>query len=220
MLDYFFKGGFTMYPLLALSIASLAVIVERVLALRRASTDTEAFMAEVARAIEAEQYEQALETAQKGTGVMARILAAGIEKARKGKAEVEKAIEGRGNIEIGKLERGIPFLKAVTQTAPLLGFYGTVSGMIKAFESMGLRGLADTSSMALGISEALITTAAGLVIAIPVAFAVSLFVGRIGRFVQDLQEISMRFLAALEEVEEKQARRLARDEIGGDYLEV
>lgn len=220
MLDYFVKGGFTMYPLLFLSIASVAVIVERILALRRAGTDTEAFMARISQALEAEQYELALETAQGGAGTMARILAAGLEKVNKGKVEVEKAIEARGNIEVAKLERGLPFLKAVIQTAPLLGFYGTVSGMIKAFESMGLKGLSDTSSMALGISEALITTAAGLIVAIPVAFAVSLFVGKIGRFVQELQDVSLRFLDALEQVEEKQARKLSRDEIGGDYLEL
>lgn len=220
MLDYFVKGGLTMYPLLALSIASLAVVVERILALRRASSDTEAFMGEISRAIEAEQYEAALETARGGRGSMARIFTEGLEKVRKGRAEVEKAIEARGNLEVGKLERGLAFLKAVVQTAPLLGFYGTVSGMIKAFESMGLRGLADTSSMALGISEALITTAAGLLVAIPVAFAVSLFVGKIGRFVQEMEEGSLRLVAALEQAEERQARKLARDEIGGDYLEV
>lgn len=220
MLDYFVKGGATMYPLLALSIAALAVLVERALALRRAGTDTEAFMGQISEALEAEQYEAALGTARGSKGPMARIFAAGLEKVNKGRAEVEKAIEARGNLEVGKLERGLPFLKATVQTAPLLGFYGTVSGMIKAFESMGLKGLADTSTMALGISEALITTAAGLVVAIPVAFAVSLFVGRIGRFVQEMQEASLRMLASLEQVEERQARRLARDEIGGDYLEV
>ena len=220
MLELFQKGGPTMYALLLLSVAALAVMVERVLVLYRARTHTETFMARVASALEAQRYEEALEAAQAGGGAMARILTSGLEKIRRGRSEVERAIESRGNLEVAKLERGLDLLQAVAKTAPLLGFFGTVAGMIKAFEAMGRAGLGDPAQVAFGISEALITTAAGLLIAIPVFFVHSLFVGKVNRFVLELEENSIRFLEALEEAEAQQARRLVRDQIGGEYLEV
>lgn len=220
MLELFQKGGPAMYPLLLLSMAALAVVVERVLVLYRARSDTEAFMARVSNALEAQRYDESLEVARSGAGAMARIFTAGLEKVRRGRLEVERAIEVRGNLEVGKLERGLVLLQAVAKTAPLVGFFGTVSGMIKAFEAMGRAGLGDPANVALGISEALITTAAGLAVAIPAFFIHSLFVGKVNRFVMELEEGSIRFLDALAAAEERQALSLARDEIGGDYLEV
>ncbi len=220
MYELFLKGGPTMYVLLGLSVAGLAVIVERVLVLYRARSDTEMFMSRIEAALDAQRHEDALEAARAGSGAMARILVAGIEKIRRGRAEVERAIEARGNLEVAKLERGLLLLQAVAKTAPLVGFFGTVSGMIRAFEAMGKAGLGDPGHVAVGISEALITTAAGLAVAIPAFFVHSLFVGKVNRFVMELEEGSIRFLDALEAAEEKQARRLLRDEVGGDYLEI
>jgi biopolymer transport protein ExbB len=161
MLQLFLKGGPAMYPLLLLSMAALAVVVERLLVLYRARTNTETFMSRIAAALEAQRYDEALAVARKSQGAMTRILTAGLEHIRRGRAEVERAIESRGNLEVAKLERGLLLLQAVAKTAPLVGFFGTVSGMIKAFEAMGSVGLGDPGSVALGISEALITTAAG-----------------------------------------------------------
>jgi len=220
MIELFLKGGPAMYPLLGLSIIAVVIMVERTVAILRARTDTESFLARVTAALEAQRYEEALEAARSGAGAMSRILASGLEKVRKGRSEVERAIESRGNIEVGKLERGFSLLSACGKSAPLIGFYGTVSGMINAFEAMGQAGAGDPARVAIGISEALITTAAGLVVAIPIAFAQTLFVGKINRFVTDMEETSVRFLDALESAEEQQAKKLARDEIGGDYLEI
>ena len=220
MLELFQKGGPAMWPLLALSLAALAVMVERVLVLYRSRTDTETFMANISGALSAQRYDEALEIANSGSGAMARILVAGLEKIRKGRTQVEAAIEGRGNVEVAKLEKGLMFLQAVAKTAPLIGFFGTVSGMIKAFESMGKAGLGDPTQVAFGISEALITTAAGLAVAIPVFFAHSLFLGKVNRFITDMEEGSIRFLDALEQAEEQQARALQMEEIGGEYLEI
>ncbi|RMG89479.1 MAG: MotA/TolQ/ExbB proton channel family protein [Candidatus Dadabacteria bacterium] len=220
MWELFQKGGPAMWVLAGLSVAGLAVVVERLLVLYQARTDTEAFTARIAAALGAQRYEEALEIARKGRGAMARILTAGLERIRRGRAEVEKAIEARGDLEVAKLERGLVFLQAVAKTAPLVGFFGTVSGMIKAFEAMGRAGLGDPANVALGISEALITTAAGLAVAIPAFFCHALFVGKVNRFVMELEEGSIRFLEALEEAEERQARTLARYEIGGEYLEI
>jgi biopolymer transport protein ExbB len=220
MAELFQKGGPAMYPLLLLSVAALTIAVERVLVLYRARTDTEMFMSRVTAALEAQRYDESLEAARKGSGAMARILTSGLEKIRRGRVEVERAIEARGSLEVAKLERGLVLLQAVARTAPLVGFLGTVLGMIKAFEAMGRAGLGDPADVALGISEALITTAAGLAVAIPAFFVHSLFVGKVNRFVMELEEGSIRFLDAMAEAEERQARSLSREEIGGDYLEV
>ena len=220
MIELFTKGGPAMYPLLILSMVAMVIVVERVVALLRARTDTEGFLARISTALEAQRYEEALEEARSGSGAMSRILAAGLEKVRKGRAEVENAIQTRGNIEVGKLERGFSVLSAVGKTAPLIGFFGTVSGMINAFEAMGQAGAGDPARIALGISEALITTAAGLLVAIPVFFVQTLFVGTISRFIMEMEETSVSFLDSLEAAEEQQAKNLAREEIGGDYLEI
>ncbi len=209
-----------MWPLLFLSIVALAVMAERAIAIYRARTDTESFLARIAAALDVQRYDDALASARAGTGAMAVILTAGLEKVKKGRAEVERAIEASGNVEVGKLERGLSLLQAIAKTSPLIGFFGTVAGMINAFEAMGQAGAGDPAKVAIGISEALITTAAGLAVAIPVFFIHSLLTGKVNRFVMEMEEASIRFLDALEAAEEKQAQKLTREEIGGDYLEI
>lgn len=220
MWTLFQKGGWAMWPILGLAVLGLVITIERLLVLYRARTDSETFMSGIGSALERQRYEDALSVARQGEGGMARIFAAGLEKIRKGRSEVEQAIEARGNLEVSKLERGLDVLQAVAKTAPLVGFFGTVTGMIKAFEVIGAGGDVNPAEIAVGISEALITTAAGLVVAIPVFFALSVFMGKINRFVLELEEGSIRFLEAIEEAEERQAKNMTIDEIGGDYLEV
>ncbi|PLX43103.1 MAG: flagellar motor protein MotA [Deltaproteobacteria bacterium] len=220
MIELFQKGGPAMWPLLALSVVAIAVMAERAITLYRARTDTETFLARIAAALEVQRYDDALQSARSGHGAMARILAAGLEKVKRGRGEVERAIETRGNVEVGRLEKGLSLLQAVAKTAPLIGFFGTVAGMINAFEAMGKAGAGDPAAVAVGISEALITTAGGLAVAIPVFFVHSLLMGKVNSFVMEMEEASMRFLDALENAEEKQALQLSREEIGGTYLEI
>lgn len=220
MIELFQKGGPTMWPILFLSIIGVAIIVERVIVLFRERTDTEVFLTRIMTALEGQRYEEALAEARAGKGAMARILAAGLEKARRGRGEVEKAIVARGNIEVAKLERGFTALQVVAKLEPLLGFFGTVTGMINSFAAMAKVGAGDPAVVANGISEALITTAAGLAIAMPVFFAHSMLVGMVNKFVQEMEESSVRILDAIEAAEEKQARKLSHDEIGGQYLEI
>lgn len=209
-----------MWPILFLSIVGVAIIVERVIVLFRERTDTEVFLTRIMTALEGQRYEEALAEARAGKGAMARILTAGLEKVRRGRGEVEKAIVARGNIEVGKLERGFTALQVVAKLEPLLGFFGTVTGMINSFAAMAQVGAGDPAAVANGISEALITTAAGLAIAMPVFFAHSMLVGMVNKFVQEMEESSVRILDAIEAAEEKQARKLSHDEIGGQYLEI
>lgn len=209
-----------MWPILFLSIIGVAIAVERFVVLFRERTDTEMFLARIMAALEAQKYEEALAEARAGKGAMARILASGLEKVRKGRGEVEKAISARGSIEISKLERGFMALQVVAKLEPLLGFFGTVTGMINSFAAMASVNASDPAAVANGISEALITTAAGLAIAMPIFFAHSVLISIVNKFVMEMEESSVRILDAIEVAQEKQARKLSKDEIGGKYLEV
>ncbi len=219
MLEIFMKGGFVMYPLLLLSIIAFGVAIERMYTLSKVKMDTKEFIEKVFLALSNNLITEALQTCETYSGAVARMLKAGLQKYQKGREEVEKAITSSGSLEVAKMERGLSLLQSVAGISPLIGFLGTVVGMIKSFEAMGRTG--NASEVAIGIYEALITTAAGLIVAIPAAFIKNYFTNRINNFVYDMEESSLNFLNALEELEEKLAQRSTQaDSIGGEYLEI
>jgi biopolymer transport protein ExbB len=114
----------------------------------------------------------------------------GLQKADRGPDAVEKAITTAGTIEMAFLERGLIWISSVSTIAPLIGFLGTVSGMINAFEAIATSDTVNAQLVAAGISEALITTATGLVIAIPTSIGFNYFVSTIDRFVIEMEEAS------------------------------
>lgn len=221
MWNLFAKGGWVMYPLLLLSIISVAIIIERIISHRKIRTDTAEFSEEVNELLSNNMIEEAINRCEKEEGPAGRVIMAGIKSFRKSRQEVESSIESAGEIEVAKMEKGLMYLLTIAKISPLIGFFGTVIGMIKAFEAIGRFGVENPRLVALGISEALITTAAGLIIAIPVFFAHFYFMNRIDKFVISLQESGLSFLETMGELEEKIAMRTSKiDEIGGDYLEV
>ncbi len=221
MWELFVKGGWVMYPLLILSILAIAIITERLLALRKIRTDTADFVKEINEFLEQNNIDGALERCDQEKSPAGRVIMGGLKNFRKSRDEVQSAIESAGEIEIGKMEKGLMYLLTIAKLSPLIGFFGTVLGMIKAFEAIGRFGVENPRLVAVGISEALITTAAGLVVAIPVFFAHFNFLNRINKFVLSLQESSLVFLETLGKMEEKIAMRAAEiDEIGGEYIEV
>lgn len=221
MLELFNKGGVVMWPLLLVSVIALAVIFERIWFLRRARVGTRGFMESVNGALAENNLAEANRLCEEYRGPLGPIFKAALKKHRRSREEIQKAIEDSGSVEVAKMERNLVILATMAKLAPLLGFYGTVTGMIRAFESIAQAGMGDPGVVAGGIAEALITTAAGLTIAIPAVFAQYLFVHHINRFVLDMEESSIRFLDALTELEEQVARRAAqRDMIGGEYLEI
>ena len=221
MLSLIQKGGPVMIPLMLFSIIALAIIVERFIFLRRARMDIKDFVRQINEALAENKIDEAVRICEEHKSPVATIFKAGLKKYRKSREEIEKAIEASGSLEVARLERGLVVLSTIGKIAPLLGFFGTVAGMIKAFASIGQSGLGDPRVVATGISEALITTATGLTIAIPVIFAQYLFVHRINRIVFEMQENSLNFLDSLEDLEEKIAQRASqREMIGGEYLEI
>jgi biopolymer transport protein ExbB len=122
-------------------------------------------------------------------------------RAPKGPEAVEKAIESAGTIEMSFLQRGLIILASIANVAPLMGFLGTVSGMIHAFEAIAAAEQVSAKLVATGISEALITTATGLMVAIPVQLANNFFISRIDRFVLEMEEASIELVDTLVDME-------------------
>ncbi len=184
------KGGVCMHPLLLCAILGLVLIIERMWTLSRARVNTRKLMVEVTTALRTEGPDAALALCQRTRGPIAAIMHAGLLRANRGPEAVEKAIASAGAIEMAHLERGLLALASVSNVAPLLGFLGTVTGMIAAFAAIAAAEQVSAKLVAKGIEEALITTAAGLMIAVPVSAFYSYFVLQIDRFVLEMEEAS------------------------------
>lgn len=199
---YFQDGGPVMWPLLLFSIVALAFIVERLIALRRARINVNEFLAKIRKAlIVNHSVRDAVKICEQYQGPVASIMKAGLLKYGQPKEEVEKTIENAAIYEMGRLERGLVVLATTANVAPLLGFLGTVTGMIKSFDALAAAGLSNPGLVASGISEALITTAAGLSIAIPVQLCYNYFMSRINRFVRDIETATNMLIETFGEME-------------------
>ena len=145
--------------------------------------------------------QEALEATRNSDAPAAKILFAGLDRNEEGTERVMKAIENQGLIELSKLEKGLVVLATLTNVAPLLGFLGTVIGMIIAFQSIEAAGEVEATLVAGDIKVALLTTAAGLVIAIPVSISHNYFVSRIDSLVIDMEESAQKMIDALHAME-------------------
>ena len=194
----FIKGGNFMWWLLTVAVLGLVFIIERFITLARAKVNTRKLIGTVITTLKTEGVMAAAEECQKWRGPIAAILYSGLQKADKGDEAVEKAIGTAGVIEMSFLERGLVWVSSVANIAPLVGFLGTVSGMINAFEAIANSDQVNAKLVASGISEALITTATGLVIAIPATLGYNYFVSAIDRFTIEMEEAAMELIEALE----------------------
>ena len=184
-------GGWMMYPLLFCSMLAVGVIIAKVWTLWLAHRGTEKLLGAVREVALEGDIDAALGITGATTGPAAAILHVGLRRMRQGRVqagEIERAVSTTGVIELGFLERGLVILATVANVAPLMGFLGTVTGMILAFESIAQAGTVDPSLVAGGIKVALLTTAAGLVIAIPVNIGYNYCITRIDRLIVDMEE--------------------------------
>ena len=196
--ELFVKGGQFMWWLLTVAIVGFVFLIERGWTLNRARVNTRRLIGTVITTLRNDGVQAAAEECQKVRGPIAAILYSGLQKADKGRDAVEKAIATAGTIEMSFLERGLIWVSSVTTIAPLIGFLGTVSGMINAFEAIAASEQVNAKLVASGISEALITTATGLVIAIPATIGYNYFVSSIDRFVIEMEETSAELIEELE----------------------
>ncbi len=195
--EFFLKGGLFMWPLLVLAVFGLAIMLERFWTLSRARTNVRDLMNKVLAALKKDGVEAAIQVCETTRGPIPAILHAGLRRSNIGIEATEKSIENAGVVELSFLERGLLALVTVSNLAPLLGFLGTVSGMINAFDAIAAADQVNAKIVAAGISEALITTLAGLVVAIPMSMAHNYFVAQIDKFVIEMQETSADLVEAL-----------------------
>ena len=192
-------GGFMMWPLAAAALAGLIIIVWKLFDLSTTSLRTRKFLREVDELVAQRKINEALALSRDSNTPAGRILAAGLERHNEGSERVMKAIENVGLIEMAGLESGLVWLATVSNVAPLLGFLGTVLGMIAAFQAIEAAGEVEATLVAGGIKIALITTATGLAIAIPINIAHNYFVTRIDRLVIDMEESAQKMVDAIHE---------------------
>jgi len=184
------KGGPVMWPLMILTFVAIAFIIERLIFLWKSKINTSFVLNELKGYLERKDLRGAKEYCSELKGPIANILRVGLEKFEKGAMAVEKVIETTGTLEMAKLEKGLNILATIANIGPLLGFLGTVTGMIKSFEAIARAGLNNPSAVALGISEALITTASGLIIAIPTLAAYNYFTSLVSEYISDMENAS------------------------------
>ena len=196
--DLITQGGFLMWPIMGCSIVGLAIAIERFIALRRASIDTREFMDTMRQVLLHNRTQEAIDICDETDAPVARIMKAGILKQNRGKEEVREAINDAGHLEIPRLDRHLSYLATCANIAPLLGLLGTVSGMIKAFAQIqNKRGQVNPADLAEGISNALLTTAAGLAVAIPMLVIYNYFVTRVDNMVVEMEISSSELLELL-----------------------
>jgi biopolymer transport protein ExbB len=190
LLTMFQDGGLWMYPLVLCSLFALGVIIAKAYTLWAAHRRSRAVLEEVETHARAGRMSEAIRIAAETPGPVAAILYTGLRRVRDQQdgRDIEKAIKTTGVIELGFLERGLTILATIANVAPLLGFLGTVAGMISAFGAIAEAGQVDATLVAGGIKIALITTAAGLIIAIPVNVAYNFFVTRIDTLIREMEE--------------------------------
>ena len=195
LLDLFLKGGVFMYPILFCSLLAVVIIVERFLVLRKSAVDAGQFMLKLRSVLQRGNIMEAINFCSRSDAPLAHILKKGLTKYPEGHDRVREAIENAGKEETFKLEHRLGILASVSGIAPLLGFLGTVTGMIGAFRVIEqLSGAVNPSDLAGGIWEALITTAFGLMVGIVAYGFYNYFVNRVGRFVFEMERGSEEFL--------------------------
>ena len=186
--DWLRLGGVVMWILLFASVIAVAIIIERAIALYRAKINVNEFLAKIRKAlIVNHSVRDAIKICEQYRGPVASIMKAGLLKYGQPKEDIEKTIENAALYEMGRLERGLIVLATIANVAPLLGFLGTVTGMIRSFDALAEAGMTNPGLVASGIKEALYTTAGGLFVAIPVQIAYNFFMSRINRFVRDIE---------------------------------
>lgn len=212
LLQLFADGGPMMYPLVLCSLFALGVIIAKAITLTTAHRKSAGLMERVEELAEQDDLDGALRLTEETPGPVAAILTSGLSRIREQSVtdrDVEKAIQTTGVIELGFLERGLVVLATIANVAPLMGFLGTVAGMISAFGAIAEAGQVEASLVAGGIKVALITTASGLTIAVPVNIAYNYFVAKVDKLVVEMEEGTAQVLGLIWDLERKGTVKLA-----------
>jgi len=197
MYELFLKGGFLMYPIAFCSVIALGIFLERLFFLRRKRVIPRDFLIAIEDLIVRGKLAEGITLCKQNNSVISHVLKTALEHYTSRREVIKERIEEVGRREAASLESYINVVGTVAGIAPLLGLLGTVSGMIKSFNIISLQGVADPASLAGGISEALITTAAGLVVAIPAYVMYRYLMNKADSLILEMEESSIGMLDIL-----------------------
>lgn len=200
LLDLAMKGGWIMIPLVILCAIAVYIFFERLVVIRHASQKDTNFMDKIKDYIHDEKTEAALELCRKTDTPYSRMIEKGISRLGRPMNDVLVAIENVGNLEIARLEKGLSLLATISGGAPMIGFLGTVTGMIQAFFNMANAGSnIDVTLLAGGIYTAMVTTVAGLIVGLIAYFAYNYLISMVDKVVSDMEARSLEFMDILNE---------------------
>jgi len=192
MWELIVKGGPLMFLIILCSVVAFAIVTERVWHLRRAKIDTSGFMESIAEKLKRNKIMDAIDMCNVTPGPVAHILKAGIMKHDRPRAEIKEAIEDAGVHEVPRLEKNLSALATIAHISPLLGLLGTVTGMVRSFQVIEQKAVVlmpvNPGDLAGGIWEALVTTVAGLAVAIPTYVAYNFLVSKVDGYVLEMEK--------------------------------
>jgi biopolymer transport protein ExbB len=191
-----------MYPLLFFSVLAATVAIERFIVFSKAKVNVSDFLTKIRKALLVNRnVKEAIKICEQSKGPVASVMKAGLLRYGHPREDIEKTIENAALYELDRLEKRLGVLATTANVAPMLGFLGTVAGMIKSFATLAEQGLTNPAAVAVGISEALITTAAGLIIAIPAQLVYNWYTTKITRFVRDIETASNMLVETFSEMD-------------------
>lgn len=198
--DLCLRGGPLMIPIALLSLVCIYVFIERAMVIHRASREDATFMRRIRDYVHEGELESAHNLCKKNGSPYARLIDRGLSRIGRPVNDILAAVENTGNIEIATLSKGLPWLATTAAGAPMLGFLGTVVGMVQAFYDIASAGnSANIATFSSGIYTALVTTVAGLVVGVIALFAYNYLVARINSVMNLLEQKSMEFMDLLNE---------------------
>ncbi len=198
--DLAVQGGWIMIVLAILSVLAIYIFIDKYLALKKASKDQSSFMQNIKNYMKEGKIEQAIDSCRNTDSPISRMIEKGINRIGRPLNDVNTAIENVGKQEIAKLEKGLALLATIAGGAPMIGFFGTVTGMVQSFSSMAAAGNAlEITDLAGGIETALVTTVGGLFVGIIAYFAYNILVAKVNNLVNDLEAKTTEFMDVLNE---------------------
>ncbi|KUK66102.1 MAG: Biopolymer transport membrane proton channel, TolQ-related protein [Parcubacteria bacterium 34_609] len=213
MFELFQKGGFLMYPIFFCSLLAIAIFFERMFYLKSVKTSTRKFSNRISDLIRKGNINFAITACRKNYSPISQIILSALLKYGSSREEIKETIEDTANNEVTVLEKNLPILATVGNITPLLGLLGTVFGMIKGFQVISALGVGNPEALAAAISEALLTTAFGLSVAIPTIVAYNYLIHRVDRQIKEMELISVEILELLTAKREINEEDVKIDEI-------
>ena len=200
LIDMAIKGGWLMIPLFLLSILTIYIFAQKWWAIRKASVVDENFMKDIRDYIHQGKINAALSLCKKNDTPVSRLIEKGVERIGRPLQDIQTAVENMGNVEVARLEKGLPMLATIAGGAPMIGFLGTVIGMVQAFYNMSAAGNnIDITLLSGGIYTAMVTTVAGLIVGILAYFGYNYLTAKISDLVFKMQNNTIEFMDLLHE---------------------